>query len=239
MNEATYWGLLFVPCVFWSAYHYYKDRHRPEPILSLLLALVLGYGSAYIGLFLYDALHYVGLNFDAYELAESSKLHLLIYALVAIGPIEEFAKFLPFIVILIRTPHFDEPLDGVIYASFIALGFSFHENQQYLQYLSGSEAIARSITSPMVHVLFASIWGYAYGFADHHGINRALATACGLCIASVSHGIYDYFSISISAWTHIVPPLIILSIWVWRIRMFKIQQRLAIRQQNHKSPLDN
>jgi RsiW-degrading membrane proteinase PrsW (M82 family) len=156
------WALLLLPVFFWGAYIYYKDRHKPEPVMVLILATVLGYGSAYIGLFFYGLLARVGLNYDAFGLAESSQFHLFLYSILAIGPIEELAKFLPFIIVLTRLPHFDEHIDGIVYAAFIGLGFSLHENQQYLQFLSGNEAVARAIVSPIVHALFASIWGYAF-----------------------------------------------------------------------------
>lgn len=213
----SYWATLFLPILFWSAYHYYKDRHRPEPLILLFLSVALGYVSAYISLFLYQCLDYIGLRYDAYELAQNSSLGLLAYSVFGIGPIEELAKFIPFIFIAVRHPHFDEPLDGVIYASFIALGFSINENQGYLLHLGGWEAIARAIASPMIHVLFASIWGYAYGYADSHSINRTLFTFFALVFSMLLHGIYDFFSIGISVWTNIMPPLIILTIWAWRM----------------------
>ncbi|AZZ90385.1 PrsW family intramembrane metalloprotease [Hahella sp. KA22] len=222
-----YWSLLYLPCLFWAAYHYYKDRHKPEPVLMLVLALVLGYCSAYIGLYLYEALDYIHLRFDAYELAESSSLQLFLYSVLAIGPIEELAKFIPFLFIIVRLPHFDEPIDGIIYSSFIALGFSLHENSYYLTYLEGWEALARSLTAPMVHVMFASIWGYAYGYSDSHGGNRYLVTFCFLLIAMFLHGVFDFFSIGLSLWANIAPPLLILTIWMWRLRILHRVQNEA------------
>lgn len=32
---------IVIPILFWSVYHYHKDRHLPEPIGHLLLALGL------------------------------------------------------------------------------------------------------------------------------------------------------------------------------------------------------
>ncbi|VUD66072.1 Protease PrsW [Thalassocella blandensis] len=215
-------SLLLVPCFFWGAYHYYKDRHRPEPILLLVLALLLGIGSAYLGLFFYQCLDAIGLHQDAFALASRGELKaLFLYAIFAIGPIEECVKFLPFLLILVRTPHFDEPLDGVVYASFVALGFSLHENMYYLQMLEGKEAIGRAFASPIVHALFASIWGYAYGYADLHKINRVVATTGALILASLLHGIYDFFALWISVWTHVVPASIILAIWLWRMNAIR------------------
>lgn len=216
-----HWALLLVPIFFWAAYHYYKDRHRPEPVGILIFALGLGYLSAYLGLYLYQLLDLVGLRYDAFSLAAESKVKLFLYAVLAIGPIEELAKFVPFIFVLIRIPHFNEAIDGVIYASFIGLGFALHENQNYLSFLNGNEAFGRAIAAPMVHVLFASIWGYAYGYADTHNINRVLATVTGLLISMFLHGVYDFFAIGVSDWTNVAPPIIILVIWLTRMWLIR------------------
>jgi RsiW-degrading membrane proteinase PrsW (M82 family) len=90
---------------------------------------------------------------------------LLIYALFAIGPIEDLAKLLPFVLIILRLSEFDEPIDGIIYASFIALGFSAVENYFYLDYVSNLEAIARGFAGPVIHIVLASIWGHYIGMA--------------------------------------------------------------------------
>lgn len=188
----------------------------------LIAALLLGVMSAYIGLFFYRCLDWLGLHQDAFSLAEKGQLFdLFLFSICAIGPIEELAKFIPFLIILTRTPHFDEPLDGVIYASFVALGFALHENIYYLQFLDGNEAIGRAFASPIVHALFASIWGYAYGYADLHRIRRSSATCAALVFSALLHGIYDFFAIWISMWTQIVPPLIILLIWLWRMQAIR------------------
>jgi RsiW-degrading membrane proteinase PrsW (M82 family) len=220
LDDILYWALLIAPVFLWGAYHYYKDRHQPEPVIILILAMVLGYFSAYIGLYLYGLLGHLGLRYDAFALAQESSLKLFLYSVLAIGPIEELAKFLPFILIMTRMPHFDEHVDGIVYASFIGLGFSVHENQQYLLFLSGHEAVARAIVSPIVHALFASIWGYAFCFADQFKISRFSGALLGLLVASVLHGVYDFFAIGGSMSATIGPPIIILSIWIWQMWTF-------------------
>lgn len=220
----TLWSTLMVPAFFWAAYHYYKDRHRPEPILMLLVSTLLGYCAAYIGLALYQFLDIFNLRYDAYDLAEHSPQALFFFCIFAIGPIEEFAKFVPFVAIIIHTKHFDEKLDGVIYASFIALGFALHETRSYLPLLSDEVGMARAILAPIIHAMFASVWGYAYGFADQKRWNRFYVTSIGLLTAMFLHGLFDFFSIFISPWTHIIPPAILAIMWFWRMHVFRKQE---------------
>ena len=139
---------VILPVFFWAVYHYHKDRHLPEPLGHLLLTFVLGVLAAAVSQALYMALDPLALRFDAGALSESSSLGLFAYSLLAIGPIEEFSKLLFFVLIVIRFKEFDEPLDGIIYASFIGLGYAAIENWQYLDYLTPLEAAARGFASP-------------------------------------------------------------------------------------------
>lgn len=213
--------LIIAPTLFWAAYHYYKDRHQPEPISNLLLTYGLGIAAGYLGIHAYTALEFVGLRYDAFELAENNRLGLFFYSIFVIGVIEETVKFIPFFLVGMRLHHFDEAIDGIIYASFVALGFATYENLYYLPHLQGAELFARAITSPLVHVMFASIWGYTCSRAQMR--NRPLLPAAfsGLALAAAAHGIYDFAAIGLSAWVHIVPPVIILSIWIWRMHLIR------------------
>ena len=48
---------------------------------------------------------------------------------------------------LVRFRDFDEPIDGLIYASFIGLGYAAVENIHYLDFLTPLESAARSFTA--------------------------------------------------------------------------------------------
>ena len=149
-----------LPVFFWAAYHYHHDRHLPEPAWTLALAFCLGVLAVGVAKLLYLGLEPIGLRYDALALAESNRRVLFAYALLVIGPLEELAKLLPFLVVILRLRAFDEPVDGIIYASFIGLGYAAAENFLYLDHLSPFEAAARGFASPVVHILFASIWAH-------------------------------------------------------------------------------
>ena len=151
---------IVIPVIFWAAYHYHKDRHLPEPPLNLLLCFGLGLGAAALSKLMYLGLEPIGLRYDAVALAEDNTLGLLAYALLAIGPIEELAKLAPFLLVVLRLKAFDDPLDGIIYASFIGLGYAAAENYHYLDFLTPLESAARGFASPVIHILFASIWAH-------------------------------------------------------------------------------
>lgn len=210
-----------VPVLFWAGYHYYKDRHLPEPLSHLLLTFGLGMLAVGVSMALYAGLGTLGLRFDAGYLAETNPAGLLAYALLAIGPIEELSKLLPFLFVVLRFPEFDEPLDGIIYASFIGLGYAAVENWQYLEFLTTAEALARGFASPVIHILFASIWGHWIARAHLSGGSVAKASIAGLALAAGLHGLYDFVVILNPRNSLPIAALVIVAIWLWRLRLMR------------------
>lgn len=127
---------IVVPVIFWAAYHYHKDRHLPEPPLNLLLCFALGIMAAGLSRLMYIGLEPFGLRFDAVALGIDDPLGLLASALLAIGPIEEFAKLLPFLAALI----------GSLIAAFL------HGLYDFLVLLNPYSAL------PVAAALIVSIW---------------------------------------------------------------------------------
>ena len=62
---------------------------------------------------------------------------------------EEIAKLVPFLLVIRHFPEFDEPIDGLVYAAVVAVGFASVENLLYLAYLPWTEHLARSLASPV------------------------------------------------------------------------------------------
>ncbi len=167
----------------------------------------------------------MGLRRDAYDLAASDRTSFFFYCVLVIGPIEELVKLVPFLLVVVRLRHFDERIDGIIYASFIALGFASYENYHYMSLLPPVEAFLRGLASPMVHVLFASIWGHMCARAVMDGGSVWFAALIGLAIAAPAHGVYDYFMIGAPVWARPRAAALILAIWIWRKRLIRLLHR--------------
>lgn len=211
-----------VPVVFWTAYHLHKDRHLPEPPGNLLLCLLLGVLASFLSRAMYMGLGTIGLRFDALALANDTPIGLFAYAVLAIGPVEELSKLLPFLLVVLRFRAFDEPMDGIIYASFIALGYAAAENVYYLQFLTSAEAIARGFASPIIHILFASIWGHWVGLAHIEGRPIGRAALLGFIIAAGLHGVYDFIVLMQPMGALPIAALLILAIWIWRLQLLHV-----------------
>lgn len=221
---------VLLPILFWGYYHYHKDRHLPEPVGRLFLAFVLGLVAAAISKALYMALGWASLRYDALALADGNMLGLLAYSMLAIGPVEEFAKMLPFLLLVLKFPEMDEPIDGIIYASFVALGYAAVENLMYLEYLTPVEAAARGFAGPVVHMLFASIWGYSIGCAHLRGESLLRAAAKGFLLAAGLHGLYDFIVLQQTLNALPVAAVLILGGWIWRLRLLRALHEHAVRK---------
>jgi len=219
---------ILIPVIFWAVYHYHKDRHLPEPPLNLALCFCMGLGSSALSKLMYLGLEPLGLRYDAVALGADNPLGLLAFALLAIGPIEELAKLAPFILIVLRFKAFDEPLDGIIYASFIALGYAAAENVYYLDFLTPLESAARGFASPVVHILFASIWAHWITQAWLKREPLALPTAIGFLLAALLHGSYDFLVLLNPVVTPPIAAMLIIAIWIWRLILLRRLHRDAV-----------
>ena len=228
-------GPVVIPALFWAVYHYHKDRHLPEPLGHLAIAFVLGMLAYWIGALLYQLLGLLNLRFDASALANNNPGGLFFYALLAIGPIEEIAKLIPFLLVVIRFREFDEAIDGIIYASFIALGFAAIENYYYLEYVSTLEALARGFAGPVVHMALASIWGYYIGIAWLRKKHLLRDGFLAVFATALLHGIYDYLVIAMPAYALPASAGLVAAVWIWRMFLLRAlgeKARIAIRGQS-------
>ncbi len=135
---------------------------------------------------------------------------------------------LPFVLLVIRFKAFDEPLDGLVYASFIGLGYAAAENFYYLDYLTPLESVARGFASPVVHILFASIWAHWITQARLKGESMAPALVLGFMLSALSHGLYDFLTLLSPVSALPIAATLIIAIWVWRLILMRRLHREAV-----------
>ena len=153
----TFWKILilaFSPGLFWLWFFYRKDKWEPEPKWQVAKSFLLGL--------------LVAIPVSFLEHPFSANQFVLV--VLAAPIIEEFAKYLMVRLTSFRTAQFNEPLDGIIYASAVALGFASIETVSYLFVFAHTSRIytifiLRGLLSIPGHVLFSSMWGYALGLA--------------------------------------------------------------------------
>jgi RsiW-degrading membrane proteinase PrsW (M82 family) len=172
-------GLLFLaiaPSAFLLWYIWKKDSCEPEPLH--LVAWV----------FFLCALSVIPAGLIELLFPEG----VILTALVA-PVVEELAKFLVVCFAVYHHPEFDEPVDGIIYATAAGLGFATIENILYVLEGGIAVGIIRAIVSVPGHVIFSCIWGFALGRAKFRpGPERAGIVFAGLAGAVFLHGIFNF-----------------------------------------------
>jgi RsiW-degrading membrane proteinase PrsW (M82 family) len=191
-------GIIVAGALLWLLYFDRKDSLKPEPRRLLLLAWLAGCGSALLALFLFWLAALLGMpSWPGESLGE-----IAFYCFLLVGPVEEGAKFTAARALLFRSRHFDERIDGMVYASAVAIGFATVENLLYAQILPWPQQLVRAITSPLTHSLFAAIWG----FGTAHALLVCRSRGCRLLwqllplvLAMALHGLYDFFLLAFDA----------------------------------------
>ena len=110
-----------------------------------------------------------------------------------VGPVEEISKLMAlYFGYFIFRKELNEPLDGIIYISCVALGFSIIENIMYtIGSLSGvSYLMFRSLLCTPAHIIFSLFMGLAFYnvIAYKWGFRFLLLS---LIFSSLAHGVYD------------------------------------------------
>ncbi len=104
---------------------------------------------------------------------------------------EELVKFGAMRLLIFPRRFFNEPLDGIVYAVLIAMGFATLENLLYADRFGMPTVLLRTFTAVPAHLAFAIVQGYYFGLAKFRPADRGRLLARGFGISVLLHGIYD------------------------------------------------
>ncbi len=215
--------IALTPGIAIAIYIYIHDKHEPEPVW--LLALSFFYGVLSLGLNLAIALPIDRLlPIEDRDLTDQA-----FHAFAVVALLEELSKFVFIRGILYRNKNFNEPLDGIVYAVMVGMGFATAENLIYVWHGGGGTAIYRMFSAIPAHALFAVLMGYWLGRAKFIQAKEKRLSLVALVTATLFHGIYDYF-----LFISFVP-----GIWVWSfvsLLIAFILARKAVRLHQQASP---
>lgn len=180
----------FAPGLFWLWRIYLRNHNRPDHKGLVVRTFLLGVAVSVPVLIAGMLVQGRGTS----RLANMTVEEAAFTAFVVAGLVEETGKFLIVRWTMFRSPYFDEPMRGLIYASTVALGFASIENVGYMIGLEPSVIVTRAFTATLGHVFFSSPWGYALGAARRRPENRRTGIVfLGLAMAVAGHGLYDFF----------------------------------------------
>ncbi len=186
------WILAILPGIFISFYIYWRDRHSPEPHFNLIKTFIIG------GIATYPAIKMEEYGIHTMGLLPSADIwDTFWFAFGVIAFSEEIAKLWFLRVFIVPKKDFNEPMDGIVYAVMLGMGFATWENILYVVYRNGGAEVAlmRMFTAVPAHAAFAMLMGYFVGlsrFAPTWKLS-ALYLFLSLLLPVLVHGIYDFF----------------------------------------------
>ncbi|MDP3880031.1 MAG: PrsW family glutamic-type intramembrane protease [Dehalococcoidales bacterium] len=197
--------LAFAPGIFWLWLIYQRDKFRPEPKALVVRTFLWGMAVAIPVSVMEFALYP-----QAGDILQTDNLSLGTIAYISFivtGLTEELGKFLVVRRTVYDSPYFDEPMDGIVYASASALGFASLENAGYIITFGWQVILARGPFSTLAHVLFSVMWGYPLGLSKLGRPGSKALLWLGLVGSMVTHGLFDFLLFTNSAYSFLVIPL--------------------------------
>lgn len=193
----------------WLVYLRRLDIFHPEKWLHLVLVFGIGLATPLIVLYAPDQLSSANMNGEYWHDFEEFFLK--------VGLLEEFAKIIPLALIALFTKIIDEPVDYVIYAAVLSLGFSATENVIYMNRYDHEVLASRGLISSFGHMCFSSIAVYGwvegkYRFKKHAWFYLLWT----FVMAALAHAMFDWLlsvNISIKLILFIVFYIFLLEVW--------------------------
>lgn len=136
-----------------------------------------------------------------------------------IGGIEELAKLIPvLLILLVFRKAINEPYDYILYGSVSALGFAFVENIMYINWSSLYNVGGRALYAAVAHMTFSSIACYGLMLRKFRlGSKSIFVVVFYFFFAMLCHGFYDFWIINYMVsnlyWITTIFFLITIHIW--------------------------
>ena len=189
INLLLYHVLLFLsvlPAALLIIFIYRQDKYQKEPFKSLC--------KVFFGGMLAVVFTIVTVRIIDYTIGLIPYLNQTVFydSFITAGIPEELCKFLIFMIFIWNDKNFDEYFDGIVYASFISLGFATVENIMYVMPGGIGTGIVRALISVPAHFLFGVILGYFLSLAKFNSDKKGRYIIIGLLIAMAAHGLFDW-----------------------------------------------
>jgi protease PrsW len=185
------------PVAIIAGYIWFRDKYEREPLRLLILSLLTG-ALAVIPVVLAEGLMAnIGSSFD--------NLSLVAWKAFAVAAFpEEGFKYLVLFLLIWNNREFNDKYDGIVYATFISLGFAAVENILYVVSQGYVTGLVRAFTAVPAHAIFGITMGFYFGFAKFYPKKRNSMMLRAFFIPFVLHGIYDFILLTGIDWLWVV-----------------------------------
>ncbi len=227
--------IAILPVILLMIYIYRQDKYEREPIGLLLLTFFGGMLSIPLDFLIIDLI----------ELIIPSTGTPTYSAFLQAGIPEELSKFIILMIIIWRNKNFNEYIDGIVYATFLGLGFAIVENIGYVfdvEIGGVGTGILRAFLSVPGHFLFAVIMGYFMSMAKFNPNRKTFYLFLSFALAALAHSLFDWLlmisgSVNVFVSFVIFIAFVVLDVFLWRTGVRYIRRHQEKSQ--FKEPNDN
>jgi len=207
-------AIAVAPVVIIAFYIYYRDKYEREPFWWLVTALLAG-GIVTVPVIYVERLLGIPL------LYLSGLIHAAWNAFAVAAFTEEIFKFGALFLIFWRNPDFNEKFDGIVYASFVSLGFATIENLLYVINGGIGVGITRAFTAVPAHALFGIVMGYRFGLAKFYPEEKKKQLFMAVFMPFLLHGIYDFILMSQHEYLLFLFIPYVIFLWIFGLKRMK------------------
>ncbi len=181
--------LALVPAAIWLVFFYLQDRAEPEPKGFVLAIFALGaLLAAAIGIPLVENV------FRVSRWIYTDTLTTILGGILVVGFTQEFLKYAAVRYSIYNSDEFDEPTDGVIYATAAGLGYATVLNIQFVVSNGGVDlgaGIIRIAVVALAQASFSGITGYFLGRAKFEA-ESIWWMPLGISLAAIFNGLFHW-----------------------------------------------
>src|SRR3989344_5139147 len=194
LNSALLVTLGLLPSLLWLSYYLRKDCH-PEPKTLLTKTFLLGIIISPAAIVFQLGFVQLGNFFPSPIFSQDSASFFAWAAFV-----EELIKYFVVVLLVLRNPAFDEPVDAMIYMLTAALGFAAIENILVMFKIIPDGANAalgvcalRSMGATLLHALSSALLGYFLAMSWFFQAHRKKLVVMGITMATLFHLSFNVF----------------------------------------------
>jgi protease PrsW len=187
--------LALVPAAIWLTFFYLQDRAEPEPKSFIMGVFALGALLAgAVGVPVVESL------FRTSHWIYTDTLTKIVGGILIVGFTQEFLKYAAVRYSIYNSSEFDEPTDGVIYATAAGLGYATVLNIQFVVSNGGVDlgaGILRMAVVALGQAAFSGITGYFLGRAKFES-EQIWWMPLGITLAAIFNGIFTWLQVIVT-----------------------------------------
>lgn len=187
--------LALVPALIWLVFFYLQDSAEPEPKAFVLGVFALGaLFAAGVGIPVVEKL------FRTSHWIYTDTLSKIVGGILVVGFTQEYLKYAAVRYSIYNSEEFDEPTDGVVYATAAGLGYATVLNINFVVSNGGVDlgaGIIRIAVVALAQAAFSGITGYFLGRAKFES-EPIWWMPLGITLAAVFNGIFTWLQVIVT-----------------------------------------